>query len=137
MLILTNSANIEIIYLIHKLFNIYFNSINYRLICFAMFYKLYIFAEEKTKKMNYSLEQFREMIWDDYISEFTISTPFIEKNREFLDEVTFDVYRLFRMHKGDIEEKDIVIMSRILESFIINSFRYRPDQEDIHRGLDY
>lgn len=138
MLILTNSANIDNILILSKLFNIYFNSINNRLICFAIFYKLYIFAEEKTKIMQkvvyHRLEEFRELIWDDYISEYVVSNKYISDNDPFLSEIVYDMHRLHQKSNGDLT---IQVAARMIESFLLNSFRYKPSQEDKDNVIDF
>jgi hypothetical protein len=79
-------------------------------------------------EIYHRLEEFKELIWDDYISENLISNSYIEKNSEFISEVTFD---LFRMHQKTNGALSIQVAARTLESFLLNSFRYKPDQEDI------
>lgn len=85
-------------------------------------------------KIYHRLEEFKELIWDDYISEKTISTPYIENNKDFLDEVMFDAFRLHQKSGGEFT---IQIAARMVESFLINSFRFKPDQDDPHRDIDY
>lgn len=85
-------------------------------------------------KIYHRLEEFKELIWDDYISEKIISTPYIENNIDFLDEVVFDS---FRMHQKSEGAFTIQIAARMIESFLLNSFRYQPKQDDPHRGIDY
>lgn len=85
-------------------------------------------------KIYHRLEEFKELIWDDYISEKTISTPYIEANADFLDEIVYDAFRLHQKSGGDFT---IQIAARMIESFLLNSFRYEPDQKDPHRDIDY
>ena len=89
-------------------------------------------------KVYHRLEEFKELIWDDYISENLISNKFIEDNEPYLSEVLFDLFRLHQQSNGDFT---IRIAARVVESFLLNSFRYKPDQEDKGRktieDLDY
>jgi hypothetical protein len=86
------------------------------------------------ENIYHRLEEFKELIWDDYISEKVISTPYIENNSEFLDEVLFDAFRLHQKSGGTFT---IQLAARMVESFLLNSFRYKPDQEDPHQYIDY
>lgn len=86
------------------------------------------------EKVYHRLEEFKELIWDDYISEKVVSTPYIEHNSDFLDEVLFDAFRLHQKSNGAFT---IQIAARMVESFLLNSFRYKPDQDDPHQSIDY
>jgi hypothetical protein len=79
-------------------------------------------------EIYHRLEEFKELIWDDYISENLISNSYIEKNSTFISEVTFDLHRFHQKSNGGFT---IQVAARVLESFLLNSFRYKPDQEDI------
>lgn len=79
-------------------------------------------------KIYHRLEEFKELIWDDYISEYSISNSYINRNSDFLDEVTFILHRLHQKSNGEFS---IQIAARALEGFLITSFHYKPEQVDV------
>lgn len=71
--------------------------------------------EEKT------IEEFYDLFWGEYVSRLVAPDTLLRDNQEFIDEITYDMYRLYSISKIDIN-----ILKRITESFIKNMRIYKP-----------
>lgn len=72
-------------------------------------------------------ELFEEILWDDFISEYAVSTSWIEQNREFVTEITIESFRLFKMG-GTLTIRDC---AKLIENFLVLMFKFKPGQENI------
>lgn len=66
-------------------------------------------------------EDFYTHLWGS-ISAKIVSESYIEQNKDFIDSVTFDYYRIYEMS----ENISISVVRRMVESFFFNLFRYKP-----------
>lgn len=76
-------------------------------------------------------EEFYDLIWDD-VSEKIVSTSYLDEYEDFISSVTFDMYRLYQMNNC----LTIRLLSRMLESYFFNMFRFKPSQSNIEEIQD-
>jgi len=82
------------------------------------------FTYEEFQELTY--EEFYDLLWED-VSEKIVSTAYLDENEDFINSITFDMYRLFQMNYNIT----IRSLSRIIESFFFNLFRFDPMTENI------
>lgn len=70
---------------------------------------------------EYTIEDFYADLWGQHVSEKVVPTQLIQTNQEFIDEIT---YELFRLHEN--AKIPLNILSRIAEAFIKNMRIYQP-----------
>lgn len=68
----------------------------------------------------YNFEEFYNELWGK-ISSTIISEEFVLQNKEFVDTITFDLYRIYEMD-GNIS---ITLIRRILVSILFNTFTFK------------
>ena len=73
-------------------------------------------------------ELFYDIIWADFISDLAVSDAWLNKNTEFVTEITIESYRIFKL-SNKLTIRDC---AKLIESFIIMSFKFKPSQENIH-----
>lgn len=73
-------------------------------------------------KREITIEEFYDMFWGENISEFIVTNEFISSNQEFIDEITYDMYRIYIN-----SETTLNILSRITESMFKNLKVYNPN----------
>lgn len=67
-------------------------------------------------------DEFYEQLWGS-ISAKIVSEEYIAKNKQFIDSITFDFYRLYELSDGI----SLSIIRRMVESFFFNTFRFKPE----------
>lgn len=72
-------------------------------------------------------EDFLDLIWSNYISEKIVSSAYYAENESFISAFTFDCYRLFEMDRS----LTLRTISRMIESFFFNLFRYKGSNSDV------
>ena len=77
-------------------------------------------------------DKFRHILWSEYISEKIVSDTYIEKNEDFIRELTFDAYKMYLA--GGITLK---IAGKMFESFFDNMFRFKPTTEKIRETIKF
>jgi hypothetical protein len=70
-------------------------------------------------------EEFYDLLWEN-VSENIVSTIYLDENDEYINSMTFDLYRLYQMNCGIT----IRVLGRILESSFFNMFRHKPRTEN-------
>ena len=75
-------------------------------------------------------DTFSYTLWSDYISEKIVSDAYIQKNEDFIRELTFDTYKIFR--SGGITIKTA---GKMLESLFDNLFRVKPSIRRIRETI--
>jgi len=70
-------------------------------------------------------EEFYDILWEN-VSEKIVSTMYLDENDDYINSITFDLYRLYQMNCGIT----IRIVGRMLESSFFNLFRYKPKNEN-------
>lgn len=73
-----------------------------------------------------SFEEFKSIIWSDYISENVVSTAYMNKNEDFVNELTFEFYDYYRKGSYTIKE-----LGRMIEKFFFTLFRFKGGNENI------
>lgn len=73
-------------------------------------------------KQHMAYEDFYEQLWGN-ISARIVSEDYITNNQEFIDTITFDVYRLYEMD----DSLTFSVVKRMVESFFFALFRYQPE----------
>lgn len=68
-----------------------------------------------------TIEEFYSEFWGNKVSEYVVTTEMIIENQEFIDEITFEMYRMFL--NADIPMN---ILARMTESFFKNMRIYKP-----------
>lgn len=76
------------------------------------------------EKLTY--EEFRDLVWDSYISEKIVSTIYMNENDNFVNNITFDAFLLYL--KTDI---DVKIFAKMMESFFYTLFKFKGGNENI------
>lgn len=66
-------------------------------------------------------DEFYEKLWSG-ISAKIVSEEYIANNKEFIESITFDYYRLYELSN----ELSVSIIRRMVESFFFNAFRFKP-----------
>ncbi len=109
----------KIVFTIPKMLNI-----KLHLTSFEMLNILYTFAINKTNNMTHDLEysEFFVELWSG-IDGRIVSEEYMARNDDFINSLTFDLYRLSLMTKN----MDIAVVRRIVESTFSNLSRFRPN----------
>lgn len=90
-----------------------------------------------TKDYSYSdfqeltYEEFYDLVWED-VSEKIVSTSYLDEFEDFISNIAFDMYRMYQMN-GCLT---IRIISRMIESFFFNMFRFQPGLHNIEEIQD-
>lgn len=79
----------------------------------------YTYKDFQLSKGDLNLEEFIDLIWNDNVSEKIVSNEYYNDNEDFILAFTYDCYRLFQNSNISIR-----IVSRMIESFFFNLFRY-------------
>lgn len=69
-----------------------------------------------------TIEDFYNVFWGDYVSKYIVTTEMIINNQEFIDEITYDMYRIYMN-----TEINISVLARMAESFFKNFRIYSPN----------
>ena len=83
-----------------------------------------------------TFEEFREEIWDTYVSEKIVSTSYMNENEGFINELTFDTYRLYLQSTC----MDMKVFGKLFEIFFFNLFKFKAGNvnlEDDKIFIDY
>ena len=67
-------------------------------------------------------EDFYVALWGT-ISARIVSEDYVERNKDFIDSLTFDYYRIYEMS----DEISMPIIRRMVESVFFNMFRFHPE----------
>jgi hypothetical protein len=73
-----------------------------------------------------SYEDFYDMVWDD-VSERIVSTDYVNQYEDFIGNITFDFFRKYQMENT----LTIRTISRFIEIFFFNLFRFQPPNTDM------
>lgn len=76
------------------------------------------------KDNSIQFEEFDEILWES-VSEKVVSNRYLDEYPDFIENLTFDFYKLHI--QGGV---DIKILSKILESMFFSLFRYNSSCED-------
>ena len=87
------------------------------------------FSYQDFQELTY--EEFYDLLWED-VSEKIVSTSYLDEFEDFVSNITFDMYRLYQMNSC----LTIRLLSRMLESFFFNSFRFKPSTNNIKEIQD-
>lgn len=71
-------------------------------------------------------EEFYDEIWGN-ISANLVSEDYLSLNTEFIDHVTFDMYRFWSMDSN----LSIIAVRKLIESMLFSMFRFKPDLNNI------
>ena len=71
-----------------------------------------------------SLESFIEEAWD-YVSEHIVSDDYWEQNSEFINSITFDLYKHYKKISLETQVLTPKIFGKILESVFANLNRFK------------
>lgn len=69
---------------------------------------------------EYTIDEFFDLLWEE-VSDSIVPTLFLHKNQEFIDTITFDLYRIYSMTKG---VTTIGQLARVVESIIGNYLKF-------------
>ena len=73
-------------------------------------------------KLDTDIEDFYEIFWTEYITSDIVSDAYMSIHEEFIWEITFNAYELWRKDP-DITVK---IVARLTESYLKTMFNYLP-----------
>jgi len=85
-------------------------------------YKFAINQQYNMSNQPLEYEDFYVALWGN-ISARIVSAEYIDKNREFIDSITFDYYRIYEMS----DEISMPMIRRMIESVFFNLFRFQPE----------
>lgn len=75
-----------------------------------------------SKKQYIEYEDFYDMLWGD-ISAKAVPPEFILDNSEFIESITFDIYRIYDLDPN----VSFRTVKKMIEYFLISSFKYSPN----------
>lgn len=81
------------------------------------------------KELNF--HEFYDYIWEDDVLEIIVSTKYIEENKEFLEQLTLDYFRLYTF--ADLKPSYI---KKAIEIMFSNLFAFQPGIENIKEIKD-
>ncbi len=73
-----------------------------------------------------TFDEFKSIVWSDYVSENIVSTTYMNENIDFINELTFEFYDYYR--KGDYSIKSL---GKMIEKFFFTLFRFKGGNENI------
>jgi len=74
------------------------------------------------EKQHLPYEDFYEQLWGN-ISARIVTEDYISQNKDFIDTITFDAYRLYEMD----DNLSMSTIKRMIESFFFSLFRFQPN----------
>lgn len=90
-----------------------------------------------TKDLAYSdfqeltYEEFYDLLWED-VSEKIVSTAYLDEYDDYINNITFDMFRIYQMNSC----LTIRLISRMVESFFFNKFRFKPSNSNLEEIQD-
>lgn len=73
------------------------------------------------------LHEFYDYIWDDEVLEIVVSTKYLEENRDYIQNFTYDLFRLYQL-SGTIKPQ---YFKKFVEIKFTNLFAFNPGTENI------
>jgi len=67
-----------------------------------------------------TFEEFRDEIWDTFVSDKVVSCQYMAENEEFINSLTYDAYRLYT--RSNVEIK---IFGKTFEILFFNLFKFK------------
>lgn len=85
-------------------------------------------------ELDLSYKDFQEIEYDEFyekfweaISEKVVSTQYLDLNRDFIENLTYDSYFIFKRD----ETISIRVVAKLAESFFFNYFKFQPGHKNI------
>ncbi len=76
-------------------------------------------------------EEFYDLLWED-VSEKIVSTLYLDEYEDFINNLTFDMFRLYQMNNC----LSIRLVARMAESFFFHNFRFKPGNSNLEEIQD-